>query len=93
MKKLSSFVCCLGGVGEHRVASRTEDKFYTVRVSVELGFSIVCDCPGFQFRGACRHVEEVEKRVCGWTSFLELDVSCCPRCGAEVVVVGEKEEV
>jgi len=55
----------------------------------------VCDCKGFQFRGTCKHIKQVEESGarCGWNA--ELDPSAeadrdasgnpiCPECGAPV---------
>ncbi len=36
-----------------------QDKTYQVQ---DLGHVLVCDCPGYHFRGTCKHVKEVEKQ-------------------------------
>lgn len=46
-----------------------------------------CDCEGFEFRGYCRHTEELDEDYCRWFTG---DVSepmpeSCPSCGGEVI--------
>lgn len=47
----------------------------------------VCDCPGFQFRGSCRHVLEVEADKCEWAAkWHEMPENHrCPKCGAPAI--------
>jgi len=56
-----------------------------------------CTCPGFQFKGACKHIEEVRPRRCGWSQFIDggeavIYVSPygvhCPKCGNECQSMG-----
>jgi len=58
---------------------------------------ITCDCPGYLFRGSCRHTKAALERVCGWTSESKVPQTAeqardhiCPRCGGPTVLVEEK---
>ena len=35
--------------------------FYTITVGD--GADVTCDCPGFEFRGACRHARDVKAAI------------------------------
>jgi len=61
---------------------------------VQYGYT--CTCKGFSFKGACKHVREVEEQElrCGWNAeldpFVEADKApngnpCCPECGAPAI--------
>jgi hypothetical protein len=50
-----------------------------------------CTCPGFQFRGKCKHIEQAEKDNCYWgqSAFWGSpekapDDGICPDCGREL---------
>ena len=52
-----------------------------------------CECKGFQYRGTCRHMKQVEAsgKRCGWNGTLEPGLSTgindsCPDCGGETMV-------
>lgn len=39
------------------VTSSSGDKTYIVRL--KNGIAMICNCPGFEYRGSCRHIKEV----------------------------------
>lgn len=62
-------------------------------------FSYICDCPGFQFRGYCRHRAIAEENRCRWEEGVkpcqtpeERKARICPNCGDETVLVAEDDE-
>ncbi len=57
----------------------------------------VCECPGYEFRGRCRHQREALGMVCNWSELDGIDQTddqrqeqICPECGGktQVVVLG-----
>jgi hypothetical protein len=50
-----------------------------------------CTCPGFTYRGRCKHVTALKERLCGWSSQHGEEVQTpqqememvCPKCGGE----------
>jgi len=55
-------------------------------------YGFTCTCPGFKYRGTCRHIREVSSERCAWhqeynnPEFAEVndDDPKCPRCGGEL---------
>lgn len=53
----------------------------------------ICDCKGFEYRGHCRHVQDVADNLCRWDSFQgpekqtpdQEKKAICPRCGATTI--------
>lgn len=53
----------------------------------------ICDCRGFEYRGMCKHIEEVSENMCRWDSTLNAEQQTpdqerdmmCPRCGGRTV--------
>lgn len=49
----------------------------------------ICACPGYEYRGYCRHQREAFEKICGWTDLTGPEVQTpeqhanqvCPRCG------------
>jgi len=62
---------------------------YTVSGVIREG-NVECSCPGFQYRGTCKHVT-TEIVQCGWTSQKggqsdeQERERVCPRCGSRTV--------
>jgi hypothetical protein len=76
------------------VLSSKGDKTYSVLATLEGGYHDSCTCPGFGFRGKCRHIEEVRSRICGWHELHSDEIQTpqqemegiCPKCGGETLV-------
>jgi hypothetical protein len=49
-----------GGEWFFRGGKKSDPKTYTVTMTAK-GFT--CDCPGFKFRGKCKHVEGIGRTV------------------------------
>lgn len=65
------------------VASSTGDGTVWFVTSPTLFNDSFCDCPGFQYRGECRHCKEVDAARCKWyTPVGKHQVSRCPMCNA-----------
>ena len=77
-------VACSGVVKVARIevpsASGSEPRVVEVR-----GGAAKCSCPGFRYRGKCRHVEITELE-CGWDSkksaVRQRVGGACPLCGS-----------
>ncbi len=44
----------------HAESSSSKGKFYTLEV---VGADITCDCPGFEYRGSCRHIRPLKSAL------------------------------
>jgi uncharacterized Zn finger protein len=62
------------------------------------GEDITCDCPGFVFRGYCRHTRAALSKICNWTSDDPVPQSeeqmrdhVCPRCGRPTVLTESED--
>ena len=55
---------------------------------------VTCGCPGWKFRGHCRHVTRIE-RECGWRSdrsaIRQKEAGVCPICGGSTIKVMERQ--
>jgi hypothetical protein len=55
---------------------------YTVLVSPWKVTESICDCPGYLFRGQCKHLSRASDDVCRWVGFPEdAKRDECPQCG------------
>ncbi len=80
------------------VPSSKGDKTYEVQGTIMNGF-VRCSCPGFTFKGTCRHVKTVVE-TCGWRSNLsstpqtlsQKENRICPVCGRRTVDTAYMEE-
>lgn len=86
---------CRSNKDWERKVKGSKGKIYTVRFNnfdhkfrdrVQFDFS--CDCPSYKYHsGYCKHIKEVEKDLCGWTSMLDAQAlinNQCPVCGDSV---------
>jgi hypothetical protein len=64
------------------VESSKSDRAYAVSAPT-LFNEAVCECPGYLYRGKCRHRDEVIQQACRWIGMLpEHDkTTICPNCG------------
>ncbi len=78
-----------------RVASGSKvDMVYTVHVNpwgrVKEN---ICECPGYQYRGQCKHQEIAQRRTCGWHELFSEEVQTkdqritgvCPKCAGPTI--------
>lgn len=90
-----------GGFQEVEVASSDGETIYLVslppwdRVEKE----VVCECPGYEFRGRCRHQREALALVCNWSeldgepqSAGQVREHVCPECGGRTRTVAIGDE-
>lgn len=47
-------------IREFKVLSKSTGKMYFVKVT---GTKVTCDCPGYTFRRACKHIDAVAKKI------------------------------
>jgi uncharacterized Zn finger protein len=59
-----------------------------------------CTCPGFTYRGKCKHVAAAREKICGWradvgpeeqTPQQEME-AVCPRCGTTTDFTSRNKE-
>lgn len=54
-----------------------------------------CTCPGFMYRGKCKHVTALREKLCGWSAFTHEEQqtpqqemeAICPKCGGDTTVI------
>lgn len=69
------------------VSSKGDGTTYTTIPST-LWNDPICDCRGFQFRGTCRHIAELEDDACRWvTEWHQMpNDEKCPNCRAPAIL-------
>jgi hypothetical protein len=81
---------------EVAVPSSKGDGTYWTVIPSTLFNDEVCDCPGFQFRGSCKHVKLIEEFKCSYYSTSPKIIKAakegdsCPVC-AEKLILFETE--
>lgn len=84
--------CATRQISQEFESSKGTTTYHTV-VFLEEGLDD-CDCPGWQYRGKCRHVTELREKLCGWDQQHSPEVQTpqqemmaeCPKCGGETCV-------
>lgn len=69
------------------VESSDQQRRYNVFYTAEAGYT--CTCPGFKYRGKCRHIDEVAPERCGamadaFANTIYNDKNC-PDCGERTI--------
>ncbi len=85
--------CGSDSVKENVLSSKGTEE-YEVFVSRSSEYD-ACTCPGFQYRGKCKHVTALREKLCDWTEQKsEITQSpqqemegICPKCGSETKVI------
>jgi len=59
---------------------------YVVTTATLLGNDAVCSelCPGYMFRGKCRHIQEATERAVCFYGTRDMSEEKCPKCGREL---------
>jgi len=97
MQRLIQECALNSGWQEVQVPSATDEKVYylvTLPPWDRTEAEAVCECPGYEFRGRCRHQREALEKICNWS---ELDSRpqtddersrrICPECKGPTQVV------
>jgi hypothetical protein len=87
-------VCAQDSVAE-TVPSSSGKGTYDVFVSRDEQFRDTCTCPGFGFRGKCKHLTAVREKLCDWNAHVSDETqtpqqemeAVCPKCGGETRVI------
>jgi hypothetical protein len=75
-------------------SSKGDGSFYEV-VTGTLFNEPVCDCPGYNFRGRCRHIAEAEETRCHFNRRLSAgerpqahgaEIGKCPGCDGPLII-------
>lgn len=97
MKEIRVFQACHSERKVFRAVVPSESKpgeEYEISGSILSG-QVSCSCPGFKFRGYCKHVH-VDVESCGWNAVTSPEPQTmeqkrnmtCPRCGSRTVEFG-----
>ena len=91
------WVCKTNVEWEIAIPSSTGGRGYVVRfgkLSVDdmqaqgSQYGYTCTCPGFKFRGSCRHVSKANALQCGWIG--DEEANSCPKCGEKITLIDEE---
>lgn len=86
-------VCTNDAVSDDFVSSKGTDVYHaTASHNEEL---CNCTCPGWIYRRKCRHVTELQGRLCSWNEQIDDErqtpqqemEGVCPKCGSETRVI------
>jgi hypothetical protein len=80
-------------------SSNPENAPYIVTIPSWAVEDAICSCPGFEYRGKCRHLSEASAKICSWSEidsdFRQTEEQkrkrICPKCGNKTVTIIEGE--
>lgn len=79
---------------EYEVPSNSDDGVYVVAVPDPYrpnGDENICECKSYEYRGHCRHQQEIHDALCLWEEGVSEEPpradGVCPRCGQETIEI------